>query len=224
MAGIGLRWRDRVSQVSGVMFWSAANAPRPFCLSLPSLSIYLSLFLDGEGVCFHPESRELRTVTTPCCCCLRLPNFFSRVFVDASRLRPLRCTMAKAGTRTERELSSALALVYTPKSCFFVLPLSTFFYFFSPQLLSKHTHKKERKKEQSNADWCPCVCTFRDFRVRGGHLKPFPSRKKKKKRQISNKPGRNFSIEFQNFFSLGEAKSFFYPSKRWLPSGGGGGF
>lgn len=162
MAGIGLRWRDRVSQVSGVMFWSAANAPRPFCLSLPSLSISLSLFLDGEGVCFHPESRELRTVTTPCCCCrLRLPIFFSRVFVDASRLRPLRCTMAKAGTRTERELSSALALVYTPKSCFFVLPLSTFFLFFpSPTPFQTHTHtkKKERKNKAMRIGVPVCVC------------------------------------------------------------------
>ncbi len=164
MAGIGLRWRDRVSQVSGVMFWSAANAPRPFCLSPLPPSLSLSLFLDGEGVCFHPESRELRTVTTPCCCCrLRLPIFFSRVFVDASRLRPLRCTMAKAGTRTERELSSALALVYTPKSCFFVLPLSTFFYFyfFPPQLLSKHTHTQKRKKERTKqcglVSLCVCV-------------------------------------------------------------------
>lgn len=140
------------------MFWSAANAPRPFCLSPPSLF----LFLDGEGVCFHPESRELRTVTTLAAAAAAFVSPFSLlVCFDASRLRPLRCTMAKAGTRTERELSSALALVYTPKSCFFVLPLSTFFsFYFPPQLLSKHTHIHKRKKERTKQCGLVSLCVY----------------------------------------------------------------
>lgn len=99
---------------------------------------------------------------------------------------PLPCTMAKAGTRTERELS--LACLY-PKSCFFVSPLlSTFSFLFS---LSFQTHTK-RKNKAMRIGVPVCVCTFRDFRVRDGHLKPFPS---PKKRQISNK----LLEEFQNW-------------------------
>jgi hypothetical protein len=67
------------------------------------------------------------------------------------------------------------------------------------------------------------VCTFRDFRVRGGHLKPFPSRKKKKNDKYQISLGGISQSSFK-IFSLGEAKSFSYPSKRWLPGGGGGGF
>lgn len=99
-----------------------------------------------------------------------LSFLFSYVF-NACRLHPLPCTMAKAGTRTERELS--LACLY-PKSCFFVSPLLSTFSFFS---LSFQTHTK-RKNKAMRIGVPVCVCTFRDFRVRGGHLKPFPSPKK----------------------------------------------
>lgn len=181
-----LRWRDRVSQVSGVMFWSAANAPRSFCLSLSPPSV----FLDGEGVCFHPESCCLRTVTNSVLVSLFFfPHFFlffSRMFFNACRLpsSPLYHGQGRDQDRKRAELS-----LFIPQKLFLCLAttIHLFFSFFS---LFPNTHTK-RKNKAMRIGVPVCVCTFRDFRVRDGHLKPFPS---PKKRQISNK----LLEEFQN--------------------------
>lgn len=155
-------------------------------LSLSPLPLYLSLSLSWWRGCLFPSGEQRAPHSNDSLLLLPpSPQFlFScvRRCLQASS-SPLYHGQGRDQDRKRAELSFS-SCIYPQKLFLCLATIHLFFYFFSPQLLSKHTHKKERKKEQSNADWCPCVCTFRDFRVRGGHLKPFPSRKKKKTTNI----------------------------------------
>ena len=142
-----------------------------------------SFSLDGEGVCFHPESRAPHSNdSSPAWSfffLLFFPPFLSRVFrcLEASS-SPLYHGQGRDQDRKRAELS--LAVVYTPK----VVSLSCHYpplFFFPPQLRSKNTKRKNKAMRIGvPVCVCVCVCAFRDFRVRGGHLKPFPSQKRAK--------------------------------------------
>ena len=128
--------------------------------ALVFLSLSLSppcLFLDGEGVCFHPESCCLRTVTNSVLVSYFSPFLsflFSYVF-NACRLQssPLYHGQGRDQDRKRVELS-----LFIPLKLFLCLATTTIHLFFFS--LSPNTHKK---KEQSNADWWPCVCVCVHF-------------------------------------------------------------